>query len=208
MDELVDFHMMYYVQHELTHRISGMLQYKEAVDEYRDILKAKLASLSTFNFICCEERDNKILPNIISCDSMKLIKRGEPFTHEIPENVKSKQLKDYFRILRDWNNLCPVPGVMERFDVESYYDDLGTAVHRNYIGFGIVYHIAALRRKVCQAHGVPMAGAWMTAIGTEKACARAGWEAVYEITKEDLEKVLNLKLEDKPSSFKYRVLRA
>lgn len=64
------------------------------------------------------------------------------------------------------------------------------------------------RRNICQAHGVPMAGAWVTSIGSVKATKRAGWETVYEITREDLEKVLNLKLENVPATYKYRVLRA
>lgn len=53
-----------------------------------------------------------------------------------------------------------------------------------------------------------MAGAWMTSVSSDKATDRAGWETVYEITKEELEKVLNLKLENSPATYKYKVLRA
>ncbi|XP_026725674.1 uncharacterized protein LOC113492392 [Trichoplusia ni] len=208
MDELVDFYMKYYVPHELTHRISGIHKNKEAMDEYREILKAKFASPSTFSYICCEERGGKILPDIIGSDSITLVKRGEPFNAGIPPNLKTKETKDFFRILTDWNNLCSVPSLMERFNVESFYDDLGTTVHRDYIGYGIVYYHAALRRNICQAHGVPMAGAWVTSIGSVKATKRAGWETVYEITRENLEQVLNLKMENVPATYKYRVLRA
>lgn len=68
--------------------------------------------------------------------------------------------------------------------------------------------ILSFRRQVLQAHGAPMLGEWMTSVATERATKRAGWEVVHEVSREQLEKVLNLKLESSPSTYKFIILRA
>ncbi|XP_026724830.1 uncharacterized protein LOC113491853 [Trichoplusia ni] len=208
IDDLVEFQMNNYVSYELTYRISGLPYSKEALTEYRDILKSKLSDPSTFTLVCCEEKDNKILPKIIASDSVRLIKQGEPYNNDIPPNLKTTEVKNYFRILRDWNNLFPVPDLMKKYNLDCFFDGQGTAVHRDYTGNGIVYHSMSIRRQVCQTLGVPMAGAWLTTVATEKATKRTGWEVVHETSREQLEKVLNLTLESTPSTYKYSILRA
>ncbi|CAH0579395.1 unnamed protein product [Chrysodeixis includens] len=206
-EELVNFQMTQYVPRELTYRISGLPYNEEAMKEYRGILKHILSDHAIFPMVCCEEKDSNILPNIIASDVMKLVKRGDPRSDGIPPNLKTKEVREYCRILRDWNNLYPIPSLMEKFDLEIFYDDLGCGVHSDYSGYDIAYHVLSLRRDVCQARGVPMTGAWMSSIASDKATTRAGWEEVYAVTREDLEKVLNLSLESGPSIFKYKLLR-
>ncbi|XP_026725673.1 uncharacterized protein LOC113492391 [Trichoplusia ni] len=145
IEDLVEFQMNNFVRYELTFRISGLPDSKEALLEYRDILRNKLSDPSAFTFICCEERDNQVLPKIIASDSMRLIKRGEPDKDDMLTNFKTKEVKNYFRILRDWNNLYPVPDLMKKYNLEYFFDGQGTAVHHDYKGNGIVYHKMVLR---------------------------------------------------------------
>lgn len=59
---------------------------------------------------------------------------------------------------------------------------------------------------VCQSQGVPMTGAWLAAIGSEKAALRTGWQLVYEVSREDLEKVVKVPIDKTIPSFKFCVL--
>ncbi|CAH0579390.1 unnamed protein product [Chrysodeixis includens] len=205
-DDLVDFQMTQYVPREITHRISGLPYNKEAMMEYKDILKVKLSDPANISMVCCEEKDGKISPNFIASDTMKLIKRGDPCRDETPPNLKTKETKEYFRIVRDWNNLCPIPSVMEKFNAETFYDDRGAVRHEDYSGYNVSFQFALLRRSICQRQGVSMAGGWMATVMTEKAALSTGWEAIYEISREDLEKVLKVPIDKKIHSFKFCTL--
>ncbi|CAH0579394.1 unnamed protein product [Chrysodeixis includens] len=205
-DDFLDFQMTQFVPRELTYKISGLPYNKDAMMEYRDVLKEKLLDPALFSMVCCEEKDDKIMPNIIASDSMQLIKRGDPCRDETPPNLKTKETKDYFRIVRDWNNLCPVPKVMEKFNIETFYDDRGIVTHQDYAGYGFSFHFSLIRRSVCESQGVPMSGAWMAAIGSEKAALRTGWEPIYEVSRKDLEKVLKVRIDERIPSYKFCVL--
>lgn len=69
----------------------------------------------------------------------------------------------------------------------------------------IIYKVIIVlfyRTIICKERGVPITSAWMTSIGTQKAAAKLGWEALSEISYEDLGKMVGTEFPKVPPSSK------
>ncbi|XP_030024930.2 uncharacterized protein LOC115443606 [Manduca sexta] len=198
-EEYIDCRMKYYVKYEITHQIAGIPDSEEAMQEYKEIMYKTCKDPSVSNVICClDNEDNEI----VGISTQKLIKRGD---REEEIKPRTKPVKRFYEILRTWNNLFPIPELMKNFNLTTYCDDMGFAIHPQYSGIGLANKMAPFRREVCKLQGAPMTGAWMTSPGTKNACARDGWEVIYEISYEELGRILGIKFENAPPSCAYMI---
>lgn len=79
--------------------------------------------------------------------------------------------------------------VYERYGVDKYLGAMGLSVAPNYRGRGIATEILRARIPLCKAVGLPLTSTCFTAIGSQVAAAKAGYEETYVVSYEDMAKV-------------------
>uniref|UniRef100_A0A182K8G5 N-acetyltransferase domain-containing protein n=1 Tax=Anopheles christyi TaxID=43041 RepID=A0A182K8G5_9DIPT len=79
--------------------------------------------------------------------------------------------------------------VYERYGVDKYLGAMGLSVAPKYRGRGIATEILRARIPLCKAVGLPLTSTCFTAIGSQVAAAKAGYEETYVVSYEDMTKV-------------------
>ncbi|XP_058822545.1 uncharacterized protein LOC131684045 [Topomyia yanbarensis] len=77
----------------------------------------------------------------------------------------------------------------ERYGVDRYLTAYGLAINRRYRGRGIATAMLKARVPMCRAFGLKLTSTNFTALGSQLAAAKAGFETDLEVTYEDFAKM-------------------
>ncbi|XP_049547971.1 uncharacterized protein LOC125959204 [Anopheles darlingi] len=99
---------------------------------------------------------------------------------------KSEKSKKIFGI---HNYMSEVVNLYERYGVDMYLTAFGLSVNTRFRGLGIATEILKARVPICRAFGVKLTSTNFTAIGSQKAAAKAGFKTDLEMPCNEFVKV-------------------
>ncbi|XP_022830887.1 uncharacterized protein LOC111359533 [Spodoptera litura] len=201
-EKVLDLLMTYFVTEEHTILAAGVADSEEAMQEMTAMQNYMLTMESMHIVICCSDTEDDQIGDIMGCSMMMFTKKGDP---KLEVEFRTKELKKLMEIVT--NGFGESYDEMKVFDLDLCLYARGISVHPKYRGLGIAQEFLRTRRLICKEYGIPITGAWMTAIGTQKAAERDGWETVCELQHADLEKKFNVKYAKDPPSTKFMIAR-
>ncbi|KAI5652024.1 hypothetical protein NE865_00362 [Phthorimaea operculella] len=149
------------------------------------------------------DKESNVENPIVAINLMMLDEGQEDdLIEETLKKVKTPEVKKFLHIAETVENLH---NERKMLGLDRYYAGLGVCVRPEFAGLGIAKELLKLRREVSKAHGVPATGAWMTAIGSQRAAASDGWKTEYEIPFEELGKLCECEFVGAPPTLKLMV---
>ena len=93
--------------------------------------------------------------------------------------MKSERIRDLIatnEYMTDQFKVC------ERYGVDQYLTAYGLAINKRYRGRGIATEMLKARVPICRAFGIKVTSTNFTALGSQLAAAKAGFETDFEMT--------------------------
>ncbi|XP_058822547.1 uncharacterized protein LOC131684046 [Topomyia yanbarensis] len=100
--------------------------------------------------------------------------------------LKSEQMRD---LIKTNEYMTDQFNIGERYGVDRYLTAYGLAINRRYRGRGIATAMLKARVPLCRAFGLKLTSTNFTAIGSQLAAAKAGFETNLEVTYDDFAKM-------------------
>uniref|UniRef100_A0A182QBT5 N-acetyltransferase domain-containing protein n=1 Tax=Anopheles farauti TaxID=69004 RepID=A0A182QBT5_9DIPT len=170
-------HMMgFFVYDEPTCRAKNIVSEQQSVEEiadlWREFVKLRLV------LVCFKEGSDEIAGMNMLYVSEKDDKEAYQCKGKIWGCIYD--LVDY---------TMKIANVYERYGVDRYLGAMGLSVAPKYRGRGIATEILRARIPLCKGVGLPMTSTCFTAIGSQIAAAKAGYEETHVVSYDDLAKV-------------------
>ncbi|KAI8436171.1 hypothetical protein MSG28_004251 [Choristoneura fumiferana] len=213
ISDALDLFTKYFIRDEALCKASDIRNSPTAVKNLSDYYNHTLHDPSCHKVICCSD-DTDDVEDIMSVSVMRR------YTDEItkihskhysrvqmlnsPEKLDLNRMK-FLKMIYEMETLFdPV----KEYKLDVYYGDVGAVIAPPYRGLGIIDQYSKIRRMICEAHKVPMTGAWMTAHATQRAAAVDGWETVREIAFDYFAKKYDVTFTNTPPTLKLMIGRA
>ncbi|XP_055586148.1 uncharacterized protein LOC129738858 [Uranotaenia lowii] len=103
-----------------------------------------------------------------------------------PTELKSQHIRDIVGLMDYVGEQC---NVFEKYGVDRYMTAYGLAIDSRYRGRGIATEMLKARVPMCKALGISLTSTNFTAIGSQLAAAKAGFQLDYEKTYDDFAKL-------------------
>uniref|UniRef100_A0A2M4BYF9 N-acetyltransferase domain-containing protein n=1 Tax=Anopheles marajoara TaxID=58244 RepID=A0A2M4BYF9_9DIPT len=175
-EEAIAHMIEYFVYDEPTCRAKNIVGEKQSVDEiaalWREFVKFRLV------LVCFKEGSDEIAGmNMLFVSSV-----NDPDTYEPRGEIWRciYQLVEY---------TSKQARVFERYQVTDYLAAMGLSVAPKYRGRGIATEILRARIPLCKGVGLPLTSTCFTAIASQAAAAKAGFEETYVVSYDELEQV-------------------
>ncbi|KAI5652025.1 hypothetical protein NE865_00363 [Phthorimaea operculella] len=198
--------MQYMTPYEMFSKAAGVVKSKEAMEEFRPLNGMRLDG--SHCMICYEdtESDANTKKPIVGINLVTLDEGKSEFNlPEVLEQIKSPEIKKLLKIVNVIEELCDA---RKTLGLDKYYAGWGVCVRPDFAGFGVAQKLLSLRRALCKENGVPATGAWMTAVGSQKAAERDGWETIFEIPLDELGRLADCEIVGGPPTAKSMVAYA
>ncbi|KAL0893246.1 hypothetical protein ABMA27_014847 [Loxostege sticticalis] len=206
LEDVINIFVKYFVPEETAHKAAGIYKNEDAIAESKEFVSEMMVDIvkEPHNvLICCKDDDDDIVGEIIAASLTTIARKDDP-DEDMNFTTKTKELTAMFGIM---DKLFSKYDVMKDLKLDSFYDDRGVVVHPKYRGLGIAQQFLIARRKVCHEAGIPLAGAWMTSAGSQKAADRDGWDTVFEVSYEEFGKEVGITFENVPPTCKFMVAK-
>uniref|UniRef100_A0A182Y8Q0 N-acetyltransferase domain-containing protein n=1 Tax=Anopheles stephensi TaxID=30069 RepID=A0A182Y8Q0_ANOST len=175
-EEAIAHMMEYFVYDEPTCRAKNIVSEQQSVDEiadlWREFVKFHLV------LVCFKEGSDEIA-------GMNMLYVSQQSDKE-EYQCKGKIWKCIYDLV---DYTMKEANVYERYGVDKYLGAMGLSVAPNYRGRGIATEILRARIPLCKGVGLPLTSTCFTAIGSQVAAAKAGYEETYVVSYEDMAKV-------------------
>ncbi|XP_075973811.1 uncharacterized protein LOC142975052 [Anticarsia gemmatalis] len=204
LDDVMDLVYKYFMKEESIFKAAGVPKGdQEALKAEYELLVTGYISDELFHTtVCCVDNDNEEIGEIVGASFMTLTKKNTPL--ELQFHPQSKELLKAFEMILTLPSLTTK---MDELNIDQYYDGRGVVVSSKYRGCGIAQEFLKVRRLVCKEKGVPLTCAMMTAIGTQKAAERDGWQTMEELDFEEFGKLHGVSFEGSPKIAKLMAVR-
>ncbi|CAG9786456.1 unnamed protein product [Diatraea saccharalis] len=200
-EAVLDLFVNVYAKEEAMYKSVGACNSEESKAELMQLFQDVTQVLQPHVTICCIDDDPDVVGQIAGASMMYI---AEGMTDLTKFQVETKELKKLFEIAV---NALYCYDITKDYNVKKYYEDLGIVVHPDFRKLGIANEIVKTRRLISKINKVPLAGAWMTAWGTQKAGANDNWETVVELAFDDLSKRFGVIFENTPPTCKYMIAK-
>lgn len=100
--------------------------------------------------------------------------------------IQSKKMQDIIMINEYMTNQF---NIFKHYNVDRYLTAYGLGINHRYRGRGIATEILKARIPMCRAFGIQVTSTNFTAIGSQKAAAKVGFESNLDVTYDDFAKI-------------------
>ncbi|KAI5652026.1 hypothetical protein NE865_00364 [Phthorimaea operculella] len=205
-EAVLDFLEKYMTPNEAFYKAAGICKSEEAMKEHRS-MNGEYFNASHC-MICYEDKESDAnATNPIVGINLVSLDEGQ-FDNMLPEiiaQIKTPEVKKLFKIVTVNGERY---SARKNLGLDKYYSGWGVCVRPDFAGFGVAKELLSLRRALCKANGVPATGAWMTAVGSQKAAERDGWKTVFEISFEEVGRLTDCEFVGGPPTVKFMVAYA
>lgn len=140
-------------------------------DIWKKLMKAHLS-------IACFRNDGS--DNLIAVNCLTVLSKDDP---EENEDYQDEKIKEVFDALKYTSNLADIYG---KYKIDRYLGAYGLCVNRAYRGMGIATEMLKARVPYMKEMSLKITGTAFTAIGSQVAARKAGFEDYFGISYEDL----------------------
>ncbi|XP_049533481.1 uncharacterized protein LOC125949991 [Anopheles darlingi] len=177
-DDVMKLYTEHFLDDEPLLGHSGIRQDAETYEESRKIWKRAFSRRLTV--VCYKEGSKELVgANLLG---MSLADEKKDSSNLITTE-KSK------KIVAIHNYMSEVVNLYERYGVDMYLTAYGLSVNTRFRGLGIATEILKARVPICRAFGVKLTSTNFTAIGSQKAAAKAGFKTDLEMPYNEFVKV-------------------
>ncbi|XP_035781612.1 uncharacterized protein LOC118460950 [Anopheles albimanus] len=175
-EEAIAHMIEYFVYDEPTCRAKNIVGEKQSVDEiaalWREFVQFRLV------LVCFKEGSEEIA----GMNMLFVSSANDPDTYEPRGEIWRciYQLVEY---------TSKQARVFERYQVSDYLAAMGLSVAPKYRGRGIATEILRARIPLCKGVGLPLTSTCFTAIASQAAAAKAGFEETYVVSYDELAQV-------------------
>ncbi|KAJ2946206.1 hypothetical protein O0L34_g5141 [Tuta absoluta] len=200
-EKVLEFLKKFMIPNETYNKAAGTAKTEESINE---MMEGYSYLFDTHHVMSVYEDKKTDTDNPIVAINMMELDEGQDDDHiqERLEKVQTPEVKKFLKIVDTVENLH---NERKMLGLDKYYAGFGVCVRPDFAGLGIAKELFRLRREVAKAHGVPATGAWMTAIGSQRAAAADGWKTEYEIPFEELGRLCGCEFVDAPPTLKLMV---
>lgn len=175
-EEAIGHMMEFFVLDEPTCRAKNIVSEQQSVDEiaalWREFVKLRLV------IVCFKEGSDEIA----GMNMLYIAEKNDKEQYQCKGQI--------WRCIYDLvDNVMKEADVFERYGVDVYIGAMGLSVAPKYRGRGIATEILRARIPLCKSVGISLTSTCFTAIGSQVAAAKAGYEETYVVSYEDMTKV-------------------
>ncbi|XP_050087353.1 uncharacterized protein LOC126572243 [Anopheles aquasalis] len=175
-EEAIAHMIEYFVYDEPTCRAKNIVGEKQSVKEiadlWREFVKFRLV------LVCFKEGSDEIA----GMNMLFVSSANDPDTYE-PRGEIWRCIYDLVEYTSKQAH------VFERYQVTDYLAAMGLSVAPKYRGRGIATEILRARIPLCKGVGLPLTSTCFTAVASQAAAAKAGFEETYVVSYDELQQV-------------------
>ncbi|KAL4705128.1 hypothetical protein ACJJTC_005507 [Scirpophaga incertulas] len=198
LEDVIALQNKHFLEDEPIHRATGLYRNPEAIGEYKAIFLGLAEETPPHIVICCEDTTDEVgvlIGASVMTEATHMVDLTKIPTH-------TKEVKKLFQM---GINTFYTYDACAKHNVDKFFDDVFIVVHTNYRRLGIARELVKTRRVACRDHNVPLAVAWMSALGTQKAGEADGWETVMEASYDEMAKKYDLIFDNAPPTSKLMI---
>ncbi|XP_070498762.1 uncharacterized protein [Chironomus tepperi] len=143
-------------------------------DIWTELMKSHLS-------IACFRNDGN--DDLVAVNFLTVHSKDDP---KVSFEHQSDIVKDVFDVM---DYISEVANIYEKYNVDQYLAAYGLCVNRKYRGLGIATEMLKARAPYMKAMGLKITGTAFTAIGSQIAAKKAGYEEYFVMSFEDIKKI-------------------
>ncbi|KAJ8728279.1 hypothetical protein PYW08_016664 [Mythimna loreyi] len=201
--DVVNLYIEYFVKQEAVFKAAGVPKSMKALNEVRVNMLEVTKTPGYHTMICCEDNGEEEIKEVIGASMMALLLKGHP---EPEWKFETQEIKKLVEMV---STLTAHFDEMKVFNLDRIFSDRGAFVRPEYRGLGIAHEFLKVRRRICQDHGIPIHGGWVSSYGMLRATEKDGWDVVSEISFQDLGRKHGVTFDDEndPPSCLFKIAR-
>lgn len=197
LDDVLNLFSVYAAKEDIFVKLLEIPKNPEAVKEMKQSTREML-NAGPHNIVICRPDDNNSR-DIIGASIVGItLAKDKLEDFQVPTKTKEmEKLWEYYIKLYGLYDLCKAQSLT------SYYDERGQVVIPGYVDIDIRKELLNVRRKICKENNVTVTGGWMHSKEAQEAAEADGWQTAYEVSREQLEKLLGISISGGPSLWKF-----
>ncbi|XP_062554727.1 uncharacterized protein LOC134219856 [Armigeres subalbatus] len=172
-DDTIHHFKKYFVIDEPIYASRNTIQDETAMAELEGFWRWCMEQRLTI--VCYKDGSNEI----VAANLLHMEQRDDKGNWDIfQSSIIRDAVKTHLYMTKEFN-------VFEHYNVERYLTAYGLAISHRYRGRGIAVEMLKARIPICQAFGVELSATNFTAIASQKAAEKAGFQSDFETTYDD-----------------------